>query len=146
MTNPTPPQRPPGIRCHIAALCDAANTSAEGKLNILGEFDRLHSQALPIIWPQMYFVAKLKLGAASVGAHAAELRVVDEDRNLVVQMPGAFVVPPLAHPGLENDFSVILGINNAKFEKEGTYSFELLVDGLPVADAIPLVVVLNRPI
>ena len=28
------------MECQLAALCDAANMSANGKLNILGEFDR----------------------------------------------------------------------------------------------------------
>lgn len=142
MSNPlNDAQRPPGIRCHLTAICDAANQSAEGKLNILGEFDRINALTLPVTWPQMFYVAKLKLGAASVGQHNAELRVVDQDMHLVAQVPGGFMVPPLPHPGTENDFVVILGINNARFEKEGEYSFVFLIDGLPVAEPVPLLVV-----
>jgi Family of unknown function (DUF6941) len=143
MSDPHPgPERPPGIRCHLAAICDGANVSAEGKLNILGEFDRLTAPALPVSWPLMFFVAKLKLGAAAVGHHSFRLRVLDEDMHLVSNVEGEMEVPPLRNPGIENDAPMILGITNARFSKEGTYLFELLIDGLPVTEGIPLNVVL----
>jgi hypothetical protein len=31
------------VNVNLAVLCDAANVSREGKLNVLGEFDSIHA-------------------------------------------------------------------------------------------------------
>ena len=116
------------MKCQLAALCDAANMSANGKLNILGEFDTLFTRQVPAVHPCMVFVAKLKSGEADIGAHTFHLRVVDDDMNLVTSVDGKFEVRSQPVPGIESGFPVILQIGNAAFGDYGSYMFELRVD------------------
>lgn len=125
------------MKCQLAALCDAANLSANGKLNILGEFDMLFARQVPAVHPSMVFVAKLKTGEADIGAHTFHLRVVDDDMNLVTSLDGTFEVRSQPVPGIESGFPVILQIANAAFGGYGSYMFELRVDNEKVCD-LPL--------
>src|SRR5438552_929958 len=67
----------------LAVLADAANVSQEGKLNILGEFDTIWAGAVPVQWPLLWFVAKVKISEADGRVHRFEVRVLDEDAQLI---------------------------------------------------------------
>src|SRR5712664_1287976 len=108
------------MRCQLSALCDAANLSAEGKLNILGEFDTVYAATLPAVWPVMVFLAKIKIGEADIGSHDVHLRVLDEDMNLVAQLKGVVQIPSLSYPGIENGWPLLLHVANAAFANYGT--------------------------
>jgi hypothetical protein len=121
----------------LAALCDAANISANGKLNILGEFDTILAPQVPVVYPSIVFVAKLKTGETDIGQHALHLRVVDDDMKLVTSLDGTFEVRSQPVPGIESGIPVILQIANAAFGDYGTYLFELRVDNQKMCD-LPL--------
>lgn len=125
------------MRAVLVALADAANVSVEGKLNLLGEFDVINSSKLPVAWPKMIFVAKLKTSEADVGAeHSIQLRVLDEDMQLVAMaMEGELVIPENPNPGIESGLPVLVPITMAKFERVGTYTFQLVVDGHVACEA-----------
>jgi hypothetical protein len=120
-------QPPEGIEVKLVALADAANTSADGKLNLLGSFDILWATELPAVWPQMSFVAHLKISAGLGRKHQFQLRCVTEDGELHgpvldigVEMGGQTKVP-----GVALGLPLVLGIRNALFPTHGTYTFEL---------------------
>ena len=118
------------MKCHLAALCDAANTTPEGKINLLGEFDTLWSPQAPVVWPLMTFIAKLKFGEVDVGRHTISLRVLDEDMHIIaVPIEGQGELGGLESPGIENGWPLILSIVNAQFPEFGTYLFQLVLDG-----------------
>jgi hypothetical protein len=124
------------MQCPLSALADAANVSAEGKLNILGEFDTLFSLGgEPIVHPSMVFVAKLKVRAGELGEHSVQLRVVDEDMHLVrIVVAGKMNFVRLAMPGVEGAFQLVIPVQLAEFPTFGSYKFQLLVDDLVVCD------------
>jgi len=118
---------PEDIEVKLVALADAANVSIEGKLNLVGLFDIIWTSELPVRWPQMYFVAHLKVSSAVGQQHRFQLRCVDEDGHLhgpvidlEMHLAGASKVPGVA-PGLP----LVLGIRDAIFPAHGTYTFEL---------------------
>lgn len=118
------------MKCQLAALCEAANVSADGKINILGEFDTINTAQVPVVWPLMVFVAKVKVGAADAGRHTIGLRVVDEDMQLVAPPLEAQVgIADSPVPGIESGWPLILRIGNAHFQSFGTHTFQLRVDG-----------------
>jgi hypothetical protein len=119
------------VQVNLAVLCDAANVSREGKLNILGEFDSIHASSFPLTYPTMVLVVRLEAHPTETGDHRLKLQLLDAD--------GADVVPPL-----EGEFAtgrppflgvpvrtapIILQMHGVRFEGPGHYSFELLVDG-----------------
>ena len=65
------------MRVTLAVLADYANISQEGKLNILGIFDRIAVAEVPTSLPQMHFIMRLE-------AHAAERdRSVDRHHQVI---------------------------------------------------------------
>jgi hypothetical protein len=111
------------MNVNLAVLCDAANVSREGKLNILGEFDSIHVANFPLVYPTMVLVVRLEAHPTEAGEHALKLHLVDED--------GGDCVPPLqgGFPGVPiRTAPLILQMHGVRFDKPGHYSFELLVD------------------
>ena len=126
------------MKLQLAALCEAANVSAEGKINILGEFDTINTPSTPTFWPLMVFVAKLKIGQTDIGEHSVSLRVLDEDMQLVADpVEGAVRIAELPASGIETGWPLILRIGNAQFKTFGTYTFEFRVDGATIVE-LPL--------
>lgn len=120
---------PEGIEVKLVALADAANTSSEGKLNLMGIFDIIWARQMPIIWPQMSFVAILGISESLGDSLHFQLRCVNEDGELfgpvidfdVNRRPGG----KAKVPGVAPNFPLVLGIANAVFPGLGSYSFEL---------------------
>lgn len=119
------------MHCQFSAIAEAANQSADGKINILGEFDTLWAHAEPpVSHPVMVFVAKLKAGEADMGMHRVQLRVVDEDMKLVhMVLDGEMELSNNPTPGSEAGVPIIVPIHGASFPRLETYKFQLLVDG-----------------
>ncbi len=118
------------MEVQLACIADAANISQEGKLNILGEFNTLWAQELPVTWPLMVFVAKIALSAADGLQIRFSMRVVSEDGQLVspqAELQLNIHAPPPA--GETPHVPLILPIGNAEFSEFGTYTFELRGNG-----------------
>ena len=117
----------------LALLADAANTSSDGKLNILGVFNTIFSDRYPAVHPEMKLVVRLQLHPAEL-EHPKEVNVQlrnDEGRRLdgfradftVQGTPGA----ELGGETLTTDS--ILSVSNLYLEAPGTYEFLILVNG-----------------
>ena len=66
------------MQVKLAVLADYANVTAEGKLNILGIFDRINLVQVPAVHPQMHLVLRLEARAAERDrVHRVEIRLHD---------------------------------------------------------------------
>lgn len=111
----------------LALLADYANISTDGKLNILGIFERINVVELPAVHPQMHLVLRLEAHSAERDRpHAIEIRLQDPDGETVFELGGE-VVPrgPAGQPALNNQ---ILTITNLALQKVGAYNFVILID------------------
>lgn len=117
----------------LALLADAANTTADGKLNILGVFNTIYSDVYPAAHPEMKLVVRLQLHPAEL-EEPKQVHVQfrnDEGRRLdgfraeftVEARPGA----ELGGETLTTDS--ILSVSNLYLEAAGTYEFLILVNG-----------------
>lgn len=116
----------------FSLIADAANLSAEGKVNILGEFNVIYATAFPAQHPLLCYVASLEVGAGDVGPdHLAELRYVDADGNVVA--------PPILikfevtsndqEEGETNPLPLIIPIHGLMMPGPGRYCIDLWCDG-----------------
>ena len=48
------------MRVPLAVLADYANVTTDGKLNIMGIFNRIFASALPVVHPQMRLVMRFQ--------------------------------------------------------------------------------------
>lgn len=122
----------------LAVLSDYANVTSDGKLNILGIFDRMNVLDLPAVHPQMHLVLRIEAHSAETERrHDIEIRLHDPDGEAVFQVQGDVV--PRGEPGRPVSTNQILTLNNLQLNKLGEYTFVVLVNNDLKAE-IPLVV------
>jgi hypothetical protein len=114
----------------FAILCDAANISQEGKLNILGSFANISATTFPIRHPEMHLVIRMEASPAEVGMQKKiEVTIMDEDGNKVSGFGADLVVPPQKKPGEPAQMVAMLRMVDTVFPKKGRYAVYVLIDG-----------------
>ncbi len=126
----------------FALLADAANVSREGKLNILGAFDRINGAQFPLTWPSMVLVTRFIASAAEYGQEKSiEIITLDADGKRLGAATGTMQVPsPEGGRALKINHILPMTLT---FPGPGEYSIEILVNGEPKA-AVPLDVVARQ--
>lgn len=118
------------MEIQLACLADAANLSQEKKLNVLGEFDVIWAEKVPVRWPILFFVAKFKASVGEGDTFSFVVRVLDDDGQLIsTPMEFTTVATRQPDPGLQHSGAIIVGIRDATFKDYGTYSFDLVGNG-----------------
>jgi hypothetical protein len=126
----------------FALLADAANVSREGKLNILGAFDRIYGAAFPLTWPRMVLVTRFVASPAEYGTEKSlEIVTLNADGQRLAAASGTMRVPN-GQAGRPLKINHVLPMTMT-FPSVGQYSIEVLVNGEPKA-AVPLEVVLRE--
>ena len=115
------------MQVKLALLADYANVTAEGKLNILGIFDRINVPEVPIVHPQMHLVLRIEAHPAELNrAHNVEIRLHDPDGQTLFEVKGDMV--PQGSMGNTISTNQILTLNNLQITKTGGYTFLVLVN------------------
>lgn len=123
----------------LALLADYANVSREGKLNILGIFDRINAQSIPAVHPQMQLIMTIEADRVeSNRGHKVDVELIDEDGTKLFSIGGTlkFSSPP---PGERIRINHIIQLNNLKFDRFGKYDFKILINN-EVRKSIPLTI------
>lgn len=115
------------MQVKLAVLADYANVTAEGKLNILGIFDRISVAEIPAVHPQMHLILRLEAHPAERGrAHQIEIRLHDPDGRTVFEVKGE--MKPHGPAGRAAATNQILTLNNLHLAREGGYNFVVFVN------------------
>ncbi len=123
----------------FALLADAANISREGKLHILGAFDRIYGSKFPLTWPRMVLVTRFEASAAEYGSEKSlEIVTLDADGKRLGSASGKMKIGT-GQSGRQIKINHVLPMGMT-FPAPGQYSIEILVNGEPKA-AVPLEVV-----
>ncbi len=123
----------------FALLADAANVSREGKLNILGAFDRIYGAKFPLTWPRMVLITRFIASAAEYGTEKSlEIVTMDADGKRLSAATGKMSLPK-GQTGRQLKINHVLPMTMT-FPNPGQYSIEILVNGEPKA-TVPLDVV-----
>ena len=127
----------------LALLCDAANTTADGKLNILGTFDRITAGEFPAVHPAMSLVLRLTASPAEVGAtRELAIRVLSADGETLGEIRGQVEIGAPPGPGADVQLQWIFSLPNVRFPTPGPYAFHVLVGGDEKA-RVPLELILG---
>lgn len=117
------------MKLEVFTLCDAA-TNYNGKLNILGTFDTIFSNTVPIIYPQCSVAVRLRFFRIEEGDHQVTINITDTNKKSVLQPLIASVKINFSKTGPESlATNLILNIHGLKLDKFGDYIISLAVDG-----------------
>src|SRR5262245_12960372 len=121
------------MEVEILTLCDAA--TANGKLNILGAFDTIHTtqdfltKEKPLIYHQFSVALRLRFSQIEQGHHKIQVSFVDSDGSYVIppfQAEGDFHLAPKEKTGT---IHLVFQAQNVKFSQFGEYAIDVAVDG-----------------
>lgn len=127
------------MQVQIALLADLVSKTEVGLLNILSIFDRINSPAFPATYPQMYYVAKLKMDHSECDqSHEFILEWRDSNESVVGTTALQAYVKDTNDPYVSVD--VILKIIMQTFPSPGKFDAVLLMDGSEISRT-PLTVV-----
>lgn len=119
------------MKIPMALLADEANVSQEGKLNILGIFDRIAANEFPTVHPKMVFAFRVQAEYEDVGkSFPVRVRLVDEDGGVLFEANGD-LSPPSVGPGEFLSANQLFGLVGVQFDRPGTYKFVVDVGDLP---------------
>jgi len=109
------------IKTELLTLCDHAMTSQQGKLSVIGLFDRIFVTQLPSKYPRFFIVAIVS--GKSGTSHEVELRVKTPTGKAL--LPKRSVSLKLGGNGKAN---VLTDVANLTFEEVGEYTIEIVTD------------------
>ncbi len=114
---------PPGLlapRMRMGVLCDYAMVSQDGKLSLIGIFDRIMVPGLPIQHPRFFVVATFDM---LPGNHQVRIELLDPTSHNVLQEQN--VVIPVTVPELGQSGNLLAELNMLPLEFAGRYDFNL---------------------
>ncbi len=120
-------------------LCDCA-TDQQGKLNILGAFDRLYARKIPAVHPACAVAVRVRFSKFEDGDHTIKINFIDDDGNPAgpaLERPISVSVPEGENSAIRN---IILNIQGLRLNKTGEFRFDFAIDGQQVA-CLPLKVI-----
>ncbi len=127
------------MKVEIFTLCDAATADAGGKLNILGSFDRINANAIPVTHPLCALAIKMRFERLEEGPKRVRISFMDSDGQAV--MPTLDANTQVMFPPDEHSVTacLVLQLQQLKLPNFGEYSIDLGIDGRHEA-SIPLFV------
>lgn len=118
------------MKIPMAFLADEANVSQEGKLNVLGIFDRIAGATFPVVHPRMVFAFRVQAEFGDAGrTFAVRVRLVDEDGGVMFEASGEIVAPDVA-PGEFATANQVFTLVGVGFPQPGAYKFVVNVGEL----------------
>jgi len=122
------------VELTLGLLADFANKSADGKLNILGVFNRIWSQKYPAVHAEMKLVLRFELHRAEAGqTKKFQIQLRNDQGRRLMEVAGEMNIPEpqLSQfpPGEMIQIDQILGLNRFPIPAPGRYEFVVLING-----------------
>ncbi|HZH99407.1 MAG TPA: hypothetical protein VEX38_10590 [Fimbriimonadaceae bacterium] len=108
-----------------ALLADHANATQDGKLNVMGIFDRLFATSFPAVHRELYLVTCLETEAADEGeTHEVHVQLINSDGQALTDLRGQLSLGQGKQ--IINQLHVF---QDLRFENAGGYQFNIFLDG-----------------
>ena len=123
----------------MAVLADEANVSQEGKLNLMGIFDRIAAAEFPVVHPKLVFAFRVEAEFADSGRmFPVRVSMEDEDGTALFEAGGEMMAPQVP-PGEFSTANQLFSLVGVQFPRAGMYRFVVRVGDAPPHET-PLVV------
>lgn len=124
----------------FALLADAANSARDGKLNLLGVFDRIFAPEFPALHSGSVIVARVLFRSTELGKEfPIRFTLADQDGRQLWSASGKIRLNNVEAPGLEGYTDVFVPVTNWPLTGPGDYAVDILIAEQSKA-SIPLTV------
>ncbi len=128
------------MECTLALLADYANVTREGKLNLLGIFDRISVTSLPAVHRELQLVLVLEAQFIEIGREQSiEIKLHEPDGPVIFSIGGSIAIQS-GKAGEVSTFNHMITIGNLPLRKVGVHTFAIFVNN-DLKRQIPLRVV-----
>ena len=129
----------------VATLCDSAS-DYNGKMCLLGTFDTIYAQQLPVAHPQCALALRICFRPEDEGQHSIHVKFIDDDGRPVTKedLPPLNIDVKFPEDSYFLTRNLVINIQNLRFEKAGLYSIDLH-SGNRILGRIPLRVMQIQP-
>jgi len=107
----------------LGVLCDHAMVSQDGKLSLIGIFDRIAVPGLPVQHPRFFVVAVFDMAP---GDYTVRVELIDPTGSNVLQDQGVEIPVSVAMAGQSGN--LVAELNMLPLEFAGRYDFNLYVE------------------
>lgn len=112
----------------LLLAADYANTTGDGKLNVMGIFRDINAYSFPARHSSMYLVVKFGAELGEYGdTRTLTVKLRDPDGNEIMSLSGPLVIPE-SKGGIIPEVNAILELKDIIFSKPGPYQFVVLID------------------
>ena len=115
------------MRVTSALLCDAANLSEDGALNILGAFTVLYARDFPYVHPSMSLACQVEFSPDdAVGEYLLTALLIDPDVAIARESQIPITVGEPAEPGRSFRLHVTELLDNLRHDAPGDYELRII--------------------
>lgn len=120
------------MKVDFAFICDYAEVT--GKINALGiGFDTIYAPQVPTKHPHFSLVLQLRASVVEAGPKNMDIHLIDEDGKDIIPVLRSQITIPLREGAAETLGRVVMEFGNVEFQRYGSYSLRVAVEGLEVA-------------
>jgi hypothetical protein len=117
------------VKIAFAHLCDFAFRGENGKLGVIGIFERLAGQEFPLRHPMAYLAIGIEVDSAEIGGVIKlDVKVRNADGGTLIRFGVTFESSGQAPPGTRIVAKHIVPIQNMAFQKPGRYEFAFFLN------------------
>ncbi len=112
------------MRLALGVAADYANTTVDGKLNILGVFTEVNLAQLPGALQHMFLVLSFEVEPEEFGqVIPLQVALLDEQRDEVATLEGGIVIPREHTRAGSATLNQIIGLGGTEFQRPGRHEF-----------------------
>jgi len=116
------------MEIEIFTLCDYAAEGHPGKLTIVGTFDTIHCQNVPVIHPNCSIALRVRMANKESGLHDMEIRFQSPSGKEISKIQGQLNVVPNSFAKYSTT-NLVINFGNLELKEIGKYTFELWLNG-----------------
>jgi hypothetical protein len=117
------------LKTILFLAADYANTTPDGKLNVMGVFNQIYSHSFPTRHSSMFLVIKLGAELGEYGqTRDISIRLYDPDGTSLIDQSGQVQIPQ-PEKGIKPEINLILELKDVIFPIPGPYQFVIFIDG-----------------
>lgn len=113
------------VKQNFLHICDYVSFS-EGKLNILGIFKNINTDSIPVVHPQMFIVANVKINKS--GKYKQSIKIVNDEKEAEIFRQDFDLNIEIPKGKKQAEVGTVAQLNNINFANYGKYKVQVIVD------------------